>query len=455
MSLRLRFTLFYTLLLTGVLLLFTSVVYGLVHLYLINQIDQTIFQQASLLLTELRVNSINQIDQRSIADFTPHHDVIYQVWDTNAQLQIASPPSWRETLDGMGLRSNQPRYNSTYASGSHVRVLSIPFQTTRGPAGVLQVGYRLSLIDFTLQTLTILFVSMSLLAVALATPAIWALTGRILSPLQTVTHIASNIIRVDDLQRRIPATTSMNDEVGQLIIAFNQTLERMEKLLNAQRRFLTDVSHELRTPLTVIKGNIGLMLQMQSADQEALESINSEVDRLNRLVGDLLLLAQAESGKLPLDMRPVDMDTLLLEVLPQMRSLAGEKLKIHLVEIDQAQVMGDSDRLKQVLINIISNAVFFTPPGGKVTISMRKVANQVQITISDTGPGISAEDLPHIFERFYRGEKSRTRTHGGGFGLGLAIANWIVRGHRGTIEVSSFPGKGTTFCIWLPLKEET
>jgi signal transduction histidine kinase len=189
-------------------------------------------------------------------------------------------------------------------------------------------------------------------------------------------------------------------------------------------------------------------------DEESLGSIESEVDRLTRLVGDLLLLAQAESGKIPLAHQVVELDTLVLEVMNQMRVLAQDRIKMRLGDMDQVLVCGDRDRLKQVLVNLVGNAINYTPAGGEVLVSLGKEQNQARLTVSDTGPGIASEDLPHIFERFYRGEKSRTRSKDGkGFGLGLSIAYWIVRNHDGRIEVDSKVGSGTTFAIWLPLAE--
>jgi signal transduction histidine kinase len=191
---------------------------------------------------------------------------------------------------------------------------------------------------------------------------------------------------------------------------------------------------------------------MNSMDEESVDSIESEVDRLTRMVGDLLLLAQAESGKLPLDRRLVELDTILLEVLQQMRILAKERLKMRVAEIDQVLVCGDQDRLKQVLVNLIGNAINYTQAGGEVVISLGKEDSKARLSVSDNGPGIPPEDLPHIFERFYRGEKARTRGRDGkGFGLGLSIAYWIVRNHGGNIEVESVKDQGTTFKLWLPL----
>lgn len=164
------------------------------------------------------------------------------------------------------------------------------------------------------------------------------------------------------------------------------------------------------------------------------------------------MLAQAESGKLSLSLKPVQLDALLVEVFQEMRVLAGSKVHVHLKEIDQLEVVGDRDRLKQVLLNLTSNAIQYTPQGGDVFLSLAKVNDQARLVVSDTGPGIPAEDLPHIFERFYRAEKSRTRSRTSGFGLGLSIAHWIVERHGGRIEVESRDGKGTTFFIWLPLE---
>jgi signal transduction histidine kinase len=148
----------------------------------------------------------------------------------------------------------------------------------------------------------------------------------------------------------------------------------------------------------------------------------------------------------------VELDTLLLDAMQQMAVLARDRVKLKLGEIDQVLVCADQDRLKQVLVNLVGNAITYTPTGGEVTIGVGKVESKARITVSDTGPGIPEEDLPHIFERFYRGEKSRTRQKDGkGFGLGLSIAYWIVRNHGGQIDVESTVGQGTTFYVWLPL----
>jgi heavy metal sensor kinase len=453
MLLQKRLTLLYTTLAGGVLMLFGSLVYGLVSVVLLNQVDASMTQSADQIIAQLRITSSNHLAPRTSTAVQLGEGILFQVWGNDRQLQFSRPPGQQQPLDESGMRSGRPIFNTVEAAKSRMRVLSVPLKTERGPAGILQVGENLELVDVALSALLSAQVALAILAMALTGLMAWIATGRALAPLATVTKVATQITKADDLSRRIPLAGETSGEVGQLILAFNDTLERLEQLFTTQRRFMADVSHELRTPLTVIKGNVGLMRRMGESDEESMASIEMEVDRLSRLVGDLLLLAQAESGRLPLDMAPVELDTILLEVFQQMRVLTGERLQLKLSEIDQIQLIGDRDRLKQVMLNLAGNAIQYTPAGGIVTLSLRKNGEQAQLIVSDSGPGIPAQDLPHIFERFYRGEKSRKRNPGTGFGLGLSIAYWIVRNHGGTIDVSSQEGKGTTFSVLLPIRK--
>ncbi|UCD41181.1 MAG: HAMP domain-containing histidine kinase, partial [Chloroflexota bacterium] len=382
--------------------------------------------------------------------------VVAQTWDRSGQLQLKNyPGGFVRPFDPLGLQSSVPVYRSIFIEDLHMRVLSVPLEIGNRPIGTLQLATSLVVVDRTLNVLVTVLLLGSIIAMAIAGIVGWLTTQRALAPLEAVTQTALRITRADDLSRRISYQGPPDDEVGQLIHAFNQTLHRLENLFNTQRRFLADVGHELRTPLTVINGNVDLMQRIGSFDEESLASIKNEVDRLTRMVGDLLLLAQAESGKLPLDIHLVELDTLLLEVLSEMSVLAREKLLLRLGEIDQVLVCGDQDRLKQVLVNLVGNAINYTPSGGVVTLGLGKVDDQARLTIQDTGPGIPSEDLPHVFERFYRGEKSRTRSRDGkGFGLGLSIAYWIIRNHGGSIEVESTMGEGSTFSVLLPLAKD-
>jgi len=369
----------------------------------------------------------------------------------DGNLQLTRPVGLLDALDGNGLEVGQSFYSSKTVGDDRIRVLSVPLKTNRGPVGVLQVGLSLVLVDVVQRTLIGILILLTIVLMLLVGLSTWFLTRQALAPLATVTEVATRITQADDLSRRIPASTAGGDEVGKLIRAFNETLERLENLFNTQRRFTADVSHELRTPLTVIKGEVGLMRLTGSVDEESIGNIEREVDRLTRLVGDLLLLSQAESGRLALDMAEVDLDTVLLEVYQQARTLAGDKLTVSLSEIDQVHLIGDRDRLKQVLLNLAANAIQYSPAGKSVTLGLQRADDQVKLFVQDTGPGISPKDLPHIFDRFYRAERSRKRSASSGFGLGLSIADWIVKKHNGRIDVSSEEGQGTLFTVWLPL----
>ena len=455
MSLRARLTLLYTSLLGGILLLFGVAVYLIISFLLIAQVDLALQQTFIEFEENSNLKSVVNMEVLTLPTLDLTGNVLAQVWDTRGRLRLTNYGVENDTpFDPLGLQSEVPIYRSVFIDDLHLRVLSVPLLLGTRPIATLQLATSLLLVDQTLNLLVTVLLMGSVIAMAIAGVVGWLTTRRALSPLESVTQTALRITRADDLSRRISYQGPPDDEVGQLIHAFNQTLHRLENLFNSQRRFLADVGHELRTPLTVIKGNVDLMQRFGETDEESLSSIENEVDRLTRMVGDLLLLAQAESGKLPLDNRLIELDTLLLEVLNQMNVLARDKVQLHLGDIDQVQVCGDQDRLKQVLMNLVGNAINYTPQGGAVTIVLEKEAGQSILTIQDTGQGIAEEDLPHVFERFYRGEKSRTRSRDGkGFGLGLSIAYWIVRNHGGRIEVESTEGVGTTFSVWLPLAD--
>ena len=460
MSLRARLAILYTTIVGGILLLFGVAVYGAVSFSLTEQVDNILARSVDEIWPDIYV------DQDGNLGFTPSSaqelapGILFQVWGRDKSLKFTNLPQIEIPLDPGGLGSSQPVFrdvNLRTAVGTvHLRVLTVPLVVgeSERTVGAMQAATSMAVVDATQRALLGVLLVGAIIAMVVAGLAGWISTRQALAPLGDVTQVALQITRADDLSRRIPYSGPPDDEVGQLITAFNQTLGRLESLFNTQRRFLADVGHELRTPLTVIRGNVDLMRRMDCLDDESMDGIESEVDRLTRMVGDLLLLAQAESGKLPLDFRLVELDTLLLDVMQQMRVLAKDRLTMKLGEIDQVLVCGDYDRLKQVLVNLIANAIKYTPPGGDVVVGLGKDGHRARLSVSDNGPGIPEEDLPHIFERFYRGEKARTRQRDGkGFGLGLSIAYWIVRNHNGTIEASSHAGERTTFTIWLPLAQ--
>ena len=400
----------------------------------------------------MRANQLNKLDPQSLQNFIPDENIFFQFWTTYGTLVISRPGGEVLPLDPVSLREYRMEYTTAQGIKGPIRVLNAPVISSKGQVGILQISESLELVNYVQSMFGIIFFVITTIGCLIFAALAWIFTGQTLAPLYTATRVADRLTKTDDLQRRIPYIGRQHDEVGVLINSFNQTLDRLEQLFDTQRRFLADISHELRTPLTVIKGNVGLMQQMHNADSESLEGINQEVDRLTRLVGDLLVLAQAETGHLPMRITPVALDSILMDVFHQMKTMAGEKVDLRLGDFEQIEVMGDEDRLKQMMLNIITNAIQHTQQDGRVEVILRRFENWAHFIVTDNGPGISPEDLPHIFERFYRAEKSRKRKQYGGFGLGLSIAYWIVNNHNGKIEVSSREGRGTTFMVWLPLR---
>jgi len=455
-SLRDRLTLLNVILLGGLFIFFGVVAYVVVSVQLYNQIDDSLESAAQQIIAQASVDVSGNMRELVSPDLNVTSNTYVQIWNGDTLIDYYPHiPILQRAFDDAGRRATQPIYRNIAApSGLPYRVLSVPLVSEHRPIGMLQVATSLDVVDAARGNLLSVLTFSTLFGIAISAIASRGTVGRLLSPLEHITAAADQINRADDLSRRVPYDGPSNDEIGQLVDAFNQTLERLEVLFASQQRFLADVSHELRTPLTVIKGNADLMRRTKEFDLDSLDSIDQEANRLTRMVTDLLLLAKAQAGELPLVKANVQLDTLLTEVFHDMRVLAGTRVRLMLTSIDQLQAIGDRDRLKQVLINLIANAIKFTPAGGEVYLSLSRSGEHAKIIVRDTGPGIPADDLPYIFERFYRAEKSRTRSAVSGFGLGLAIAHWIVEAHGGRIEVNSQEGEGTTFAVWIPLVGE-
>lgn len=290
----------------------------------------------------------------------------------------------------------------------------------------------------------------ALLAAALSLALGVAVSRLLTAPLARLTR-AAQAIAGGDLAQRVPARS--RDEVGALGHAFNDMAASLAESETLRRNLVADVSHELRTPLTVIQGNLQAILDgVYPLEMAQMTSLYDETRLLTRLVEDLHELALAEAGQLRLERLPVNVSDLLRSVVAQFARVAkAEGVKLTLAaEGDLPEVMGDTDRLAQVLSNLLGNAVRHTPPGGWIAVRAERAGEQVRIQVADSGTGIAPEDLPHVFDRFYRGDKSRSRRNGGA-GLGLAIARQLVTAHGGQIEVSSAVGQGTTFTVWLPV----
>jgi len=289
----------------------------------------------------------------------------------------------------------------------------------------------------------------------------WYLSGVILVPLSELIS-STNKLAAMDLRQRLDVDLSESSEILELRKAFNRLLNRLEESLNIQCQFVGDASHELRTPLTSIQGYTKLLQRRGgNIDQqllgEALQTISDESGRLIRLVSDLLQLARADAGQpLIAQKNLVDLRQAIEGVEDTVMVIAPEQIEIQFIVPQRALwVLADLDKLKQVFLNLTNNAIKATQGGGKVTVTLRSNNNEAIVRVIDTGIGIAPADQQRIFDRFYRVERSRTRSrvYGGGTGLGLAIALAIVKAHGGSIELESELNKGSTFTVRIPLAD--
>ena len=299
--------------------------------------------------------------------------------------------------------------------------------------------------------------SLSMVAAFLAAVVISAFVSRqVVAPVQSMLKASKSIAQGHyDLRIRVPGDSSVeeSDELAQLAHSFNQMASNLQETENRRRQLIGDVAHELRTPLTVIQGSIeGLIDGKLPSDPDHLQQIYQEAERLTRLVNDLQELSRVEAGAYPLERKPVSVEALITALNTRLGRQFEDKGVTLSADLPSGlpEVMADEGRIGQVLLNLAGNALQYTPSGGQVKITASRHKGEVWIAISDTGIGIPAEHMPHVFDRFYRVDKSRSRA-GGGSGIGLTVARHLVEAHGGRIWVESpGPGKGSTFTFTLP-----
>ncbi|MBM3736717.1 MAG: heavy metal sensor histidine kinase [Acidobacteria bacterium] len=276
----------------------------------------------------------------------------------------------------------------------------------------------------------------------------WIAAGRALRPLNDVVHAAQSITG-HKLDLRLPRRGA-GDELDHLIDSFNNMVDRLEASFNQIRRFTVDVSHELRTPLTSIRGQLEVALMTATSKEQyrdAMVAAVSDVDRLAQVVRALLHLSQAESGQVVVARDPLDLSAVTAAIADQFQYPAeAENLALESHMVPGMIVLGDKVQLERMISNLLSNAIKYTPAGGRITVSVRPQGSEVELAVADTGRGIPAEHLPHIFDRFYR-VPDGSRDPDKGLGIGLSFVAWIVKAHGARIRVDSEPGKGSVFTV--------
>ena len=284
----------------------------------------------------------------------------------------------------------------------------------------------------------------------------WRIAGRPMVPVERMINEVQAISDGRSLHRRL-AIDHSSSEMSRLAVTLNEMMQRLETSFTALRTFTADASHELNTPLAVLRADVERALSTEggSTDQlVALEEALQEITRMSGLVESLLTLARADEGRFDLHLEPVDLAALTRDVY-ETAVLLGEDagVTVKLTTLEQATVQGDHGRLRQLFLNLVTNAIKYTPRGGRVDLSLTRRLDGIAFAVRDTGIGISANDLPHVFERFWRADHSRSRGAKVGFGLGLPIGNWIAQAHRGSLTATSKLGKGSTFTVTLPFDE--
>ncbi|HZS75491.1 MAG TPA: HAMP domain-containing sensor histidine kinase [Ktedonobacteraceae bacterium] len=385
-------------------------------------------------------------------------------WDRQAAQWVLAHP----TSD-----SGEPgdMFSTVFYEGQHIRVYTV-VNNQYGLNHIIQTARSEQDIEQSLANLRTLLWSGGGLVMVFALLGGWFLTRSLLISVRRITTTAQRISDSHDFSQRVPEQASGGrDELTRLAATFNLMLANLEEAYQRQQRFVADASHELRAPISSIRCNLDLLAKTPGIAPEdaeaALNDARAEAERMGRMVNDLLTLAHSDNQQLEsraygyrksIYTKKVDLDSLLLEVYRQYRPSDNQDTtrgpRIILQDIAPAQVYGDADRLKQILVALLDNAVKYTPYEGTVSLSLQTEPESALLQVSDTGIGIVPEDQPHIFERFYRADRARSRDRGGS-GLGLAIVKSIVEEHGGTISLESVPGKGSTFIVRLPLPEQT
>lgn len=462
-TLRFRLSVWYAVVLSLVLALFGALIYGLVRYQLMRHHDADLMQSAasvSRILSDEEGREGLTEEQREELTLSGIPLVVHErgrAGEVLYQSPMATPFLDAIERDSPGGLASGWFHTAPERSGP-LRVYSQAFRSP-GRQVVIHVAHSLGDVPAPLASLRFSLLLMAPLAVLLSAAGGYWLAGRALAPVDEVTRAAREI-EASRLSRRLPAP-KVYDEIGRLVETFNQMIARLETSFEAMKRFTADASHELRSPLATMRGAIDVALSRprEASDyRDVLASVGEDVDRLRSIAEDLLMLARADAGGIKLERSPVRLDVIASEVTESFRPAADEKsVSVSAACPIPVVVSGDERWLRQLIVNLLDNAVKFSaaarpePGSASVKVEVRVDHGQAQLSVADSGPGVPAEALDRIFERFFRADDARSHHGAEGSGLGLAIAAWIVGAHSGTIAARNQTAGGSVFSVSLPL----
>lgn len=461
-TLRFKLTLWYVAILGVTLCAFSLFLYLTLSEGLHRSLDNKLRTTAEVIAASIRRPfgpgpSLADIDQimrehfgiRPLGRFV---QVLDETGKRSSNIRNVDIPMSMETLERVS--KGETVFETVTVAKEKIRLVTLPIFEKGRMVGIVQVGSPLEEIEEALrQLLLILLVAVPSVLILAVVGGLF-LANKALRPVDEITNTARKIGSSGDLSQRIRLKKKVDDEIGRLAATFNEMIAKVENSFQQIKRFTADASHELKTPLTILRGEIEVGLKRLRTPEEyqkILASNLEEVKHMSRMVEDLLTLARADMGALELRKEVVDLGGLVREVWEEVRLWAEDKgVELLFQEDGEARVMGDRGRLRQLALNLIDNAIKYTPSGGRVELRVVRDGDEVTFSVADTGEGIPPEDLQRIFERFYRVDKARSRQRGG-TGLGLSICKWIAEAHGGKISAESELGRGSKFHVSLPL----
>jgi len=462
-----KLTLWYTLILALILVAFSSSVY----IYFRNSLQKSIDTKIKSIADVLSSSMVETHGTNVFSNFERYLENVLgkkpkgkfiQIMDSSGRIGAKMSDIEAETIPTSfsalekALKGEVVYETIESASKQRIRTVIVPIMEKERDkvTTIVQVGTSLEDFDETIRRLLLIFLISIPTSIAITTVSGYFLARKALKPVDKIRRTAIKISS-SNLDERIDVGEK-RDELGRLATTFNDMIERLKESFQRINQFSIDVSHELKTPLTILKGETEVALRKDRNIEEykkILKSNLEEIDRMTKIIDDLLLLSKAESNNIVINQEDIQIKDLLVDICMSMEMFAKQKgVELVLGNMEEANLRGDELKIRRMFSNIIENGIKYTPKGGKVEVYSSLNNGYINIYIKDNGIGIPESDIKFIFDRFYRGDKSRRRETGSG--LGLSISKWIAQAHKGTIEVKSVLSQGSTFIVKLPLRDE-